>query len=119
MRFLSLLVVCVVGLQVHEAEAQPPVQGTPTTLQPLNHDTSPFYGSKAVLAPCREATTACQPVTPSPGSDYQQPIVSSYRPVWPVVPMPPKYIIGRGILGQPKLYVPGQPVRNILRYLTL
>lgn len=42
----------------------------------------------------------------------------TYRPVMPVLPMPPAYEVGRGILGQPKLYVPGQPVRNFFRYLT-
>ena len=38
-----------------------------------------------------------------------------YRPLVPVVPMPPSYYVGRGVLGQPTLYVPGQPVRNFLR----
>jgi hypothetical protein len=40
-----------------------------------------------------------------------------YRPLIPVVPMPANYQLGRGILGQPTVYVPGQPVRNFLRYL--
>ena len=31
--------------------------------------------------------------------------------------LPKQDYIGRGILGQPKLYVPGQPISNVLRYL--
>jgi hypothetical protein len=27
-------------------------------------------------------------------------------------------ILGKGIIGQPKVYVSGQPVRNFLRYLS-
>jgi hypothetical protein len=33
--------------------------------------------------------------------------------------LPPNSYVGRGIFGQPKVYVPGQPIRNALRYLTL
>jgi hypothetical protein len=40
------------------------------------------------------------------------------RPILPLEPLPPNYEVGRGLLGQPKLYVPGQPVRNFLRYLS-
>jgi len=44
--------------------------------------------------------------------------VVTYRPLVPVVPMPAQYYLGQGLLGQPKLYVPDQPLRNFLRYLT-
>ena len=33
--------------------------------------------------------------------------------------VPAGYVIGRGLIGQPKLYVPGQSVRNFLRYISL
>ncbi len=42
----------------------------------------------------------------------------TYRPIIALRPMPSGYRIGRGIIGQPKVYVPGQPLRNFLRYLT-
>ncbi|HEX3657701.1 MAG TPA: hypothetical protein VHY91_26130 [Pirellulales bacterium] len=42
----------------------------------------------------------------------------AYRPLVTVTAMPPMYEVGRGILGQPKLYVPRQPVRNFVRWLT-
>jgi hypothetical protein len=32
--------------------------------------------------------------------------------------MPETFYVGRGILGQPKIYVPNQPIRNTLRYLS-
>jgi len=44
--------------------------------------------------------------------------VTTYRPVIPVAPPPAQYYLGRGIFGQPKLYVPEQPVRNFLRYFS-
>ena len=43
--------------------------------------------------------------------------VTSYRPITTSPAAP--YQIGKGIFGQPKLYVPSQPVRNFLRYLSL
>ncbi len=36
----------------------------------------------------------------------------------PVVNSTPGVVVGRGILGQPKAYVPGQPLRNALRFVT-
>ncbi len=33
--------------------------------------------------------------------------------------LPPNHYVGRGLIGQPKLYVKNQPIRNALRYLTL
>ncbi len=44
---------------------------------------------------------------------------NAYRPIYPLAPMPQQYYIGRGSLGQPKVYVPGQPIRNFIRYITL
>jgi len=47
---------------------------------------------------------------------------SLFRPGYALRPtssaMPSGYQYGRGIIGQPKLYVPGQPVRNLLRFIT-
>jgi hypothetical protein len=41
-----------------------------------------------------------------------------YRPIVALRPLPPAYAVGRGIVGQPKVYVPGQPLRNFVRYLS-
>jgi len=48
------------------------------------------------------------------------PRVRVLRPVIRLVPPAPPggYVVGRGLIGQPKLYLPGQPIRNFLRYLT-
>ena len=43
---------------------------------------------------------------------------ATYRPIVPLVTMPPQVEVGRGILGQPTVYVPGQPIRNFLRYFS-
>lgn len=51
-----------------------------------------------------------QPVGP-PGANY------ALSPIIPVRNVPTGAAIGRGVLGQPTVYVPGQPVRNFLRYL--
>ena len=33
--------------------------------------------------------------------------------------VPAGYVVGQGLIGQPKLYKPGQPMRNLLRYISL
>jgi len=72
-------------------------------------------------------------VPPPPTYRYEGRPIVYQRPVSPVVPPPPQYYvppvlpiatvpagatIGRGVLGQPTVYVPGQPVRNVLRYFS-
>ena len=66
--------------------------------------------------PAAALPTAPTPLLPPPAWNAA-PATIVYRPLIPVVPMPPNYQLGRGILGQPTVYVPGQPVRNFLRYL--
>ena len=120
MRIVSFLVACLVWFQVHTAEAQSPAEWNPITLQPAPVTVSPYYHpSTTDPVPGTGRTTACQPCAPAGGFNYGNPRTSGYRPLWPVVTMPPNYYFGRGILGQPKVYVPGQPIRNVLRYLTL
>jgi hypothetical protein len=51
------------------------------------------------------------------------PVVSpaeSVRTLRPVIAptVPAGYVLGQGFIGQPKLYKPGQPVRNFLRYIS-
>jgi len=65
------------------------------------------------------ASPACDAVPHIPAAAPQaRPAMVTYRPLVPLVAMPRTYRVGRGILGQPKLYVPGQVVRNAFRYLT-
>lgn len=42
---------------------------------------------------------------------------TSFRPVLPIIPMNNNSYVGRGLLGQPKVYTEGQPIRNSLRYI--
>jgi hypothetical protein len=41
-----------------------------------------------------------------------------WRPVVNIRNMPDNYVVGQGIIGQPKVYVPQQPLRNFIRYIT-
>lgn len=65
-----------------------------------------------------QPSTACPPVACEPCPCPTPPPRYAYRPVYPLFAMPPSYAVGRGLLGQPKLYVPGQPVRNFFRYIS-
>lgn len=82
----------------------PPGTITPTNLPPSAPAAAPplsVYAPPAVPAPIASGV----------------PATFVYRPLLPVVPVPANYYLGRGVLGQPTVYVPGQPVRNFLRYL--
>ena len=79
-----------------------------------------------VASPCFPGST--YPTTyPSTGytggtyvQPYAQPIVpqGSYRPILSFSNgLPPGTYLGQGIIGQPKAYVDGQPVRNFFRYI--
>jgi hypothetical protein len=57
-----------------------------------------------------QSTTAFNPYVQTKGVPW--------RPIVNIRNMPPNYVVGQGIIGQPKVYVPSQPVRNFLRYIT-
>ncbi len=99
------------------AQAQAgPVAGTAAPPAVSAHPTvtyAPGPQGTLVLPPPPPLMTVPAPVSPLPVS----PVVT-YRPLVPVVPLPAQYYLGQGLLGQPKLYVPNQPVRNFLRYLS-
>lgn len=80
----------------------------------------PQPGCPTVLPLRWPVGVAATPVAPAPllpPAWNAAPATVVYRPLIPIVPMPPNYQLGRGILGQPTVYIPGQPVRNFLRYL--
>jgi len=63
--------------------------------------------------------TNLQPLTATPYNPYAQTTRGvPWRPIVNVRSMPPNYVVGQGIIGQPKVYVPNQPLRNFLRYVT-
>jgi hypothetical protein len=73
------------------------------------------YYAPAVAAP---VTTYYAPAPAAPITAYSAPAqVTYYAPAAPVVVARP-IRIGRNIYGGPTAYVPGQPVRNTLRYIS-
>lgn len=56
----------------------------------------------------------------APQNAWNSPISSEtgvYQPVIRLANLPPGTFVGQGILGQPKAYVDGQPIRNLMRYV--
>ncbi|MCU0959129.1 MAG: hypothetical protein MUF48_03410 [Pirellulaceae bacterium] len=83
---------------------------TSTDLMPLPVGAQWRGYAPATVAPIVEYRMSA-PVVPSGGA------METLRPI--VAPsVPSGYVVGRGLLGQPKLYKPGQPMRNFLRYLS-
>ena len=74
-------------------------------------------GPVITYAPSAAGTLVLPPPPPVATVPVQIGPVVTYRPLVPVVPVPAQYYLGRGLLGQPKLYVPDQPLRNFFRYL--
>jgi hypothetical protein len=70
----------------------------------------PVVYRQAVASPIVYQPLTAPAVAPAGASYYLPPIL-------PVQNVPAGATIGRGVLGQPTVYVPGQPVRNFLRYL--
>ncbi len=95
-------------------EDRDPAPGTAARLMPLPtvQEWRSYENNATVLAGYPATVTA---VPPSPTT------VRALRPtiVVPAAPqVPAGYVVGKGLIGQPKLYKPGQPVRNFLRFLT-
>ncbi len=85
----------------------------PCTCQPIT-TYSPISYTTAQATPYYYAQPTT-PVTPYTTTAQRQVV---FRPVIAPFPMPAQYEVGRGIVGQPKIYVPGQPIRNFLRWVT-
>jgi hypothetical protein len=63
------------------------------------------------------ATYAPPTVTPNWNPGMYSPNNSGYRPLFSLGQENYNVVLGRGIVGQPTAYVPGQYLRNFLRYL--
>lgn len=68
----------------------------------------PIYGSPRTVY----RVYAPQVVTYRPVITTYRPVVTTYRPVGPTVVYPGTVVV------RPKVYVRGQPVRNVLRAIT-
>ncbi len=101
------------------ADLRPRLNTTPR-YTPLPSAPRLEYRSPSV--PCQQYASRSQIVRYSNAPPIGQPTAppyNAYQPMIPLAPMPKQYYFGRGSLGQPKVYVPGQPIRNFLRYITL
>lgn len=108
------------------ADMAPSLGDAPLGIAPLAAERSAPFESGAVRpldAVGMPGTCVCAPTLAAPGGPYAggdpgtvPPELYSRLPRFEAVPG--TYVVGRGILGQPKLYVQGQPILNTLRFLT-
>jgi len=77
----------------------------------ITYNNPPVLQSPAVQAPVVAGTV------PVPNATVYPVDRTTFRPVLPIVPMNNNSYVGRGLLGQPKVYTEGQPIRNGLRYI--
>ena len=98
------------------AELAPPV------ISPAPN-TAPAFSGTATYSPT--PTPTIEPSYTIPSAGVQVPTTTTtvvpsyaYRPVTTWVEMPKTVYVGRGIIGQPTVYVPQQPVRNFFRFLS-
>lgn len=62
---------------------------------------------------------AVQPLSsPVPLNPYAPAQGVPWKPIVGLRQLPPNVVVGQGLIGQPKAYVPNQPVRNFIRYIT-
>jgi hypothetical protein len=91
----------------------------------------PASYSNTVPAPQVVPVTTLQPLNNGQQLTTLQPLTTTFNPYsgtgkgvpWrPIVNvrggLPENYVVGQGLIGQPKVYVPSQPLRNFLRYIT-
>jgi len=83
---------------------------------------APVAGAGASFAPSESAPLG----PPAPVMEYRfyAPVSETLAttPVPQLAPdqsLPRDYVVGQNVIGQPKLFRPGQPVRNFFRYLSL
>lgn len=93
-----------VGAQLVNYQAMQPGYCGPT----IPSNGVPAFVPGAVAPPTLPPNLAPQMYTPDN---------SGYRPLFSLGQENYNVQIGRGIIGQPTVYVPGQPVRNFMRYL--
>ena len=85
--------------------------------RPVVVDRAPVYVERPVVVQ-NPPVTVYRPIAPAPVVRTYSPTVTTYSPVVttysPVVQPAPAYVVGRPVVWQAE-YVPGQPVRNVLR----
>ncbi len=74
-------------------------------------------GTCCAVCACLERPNVTAYSVPALAPAVPQGIVT-FRPLLDLAPEAPTQYLGKGIFGQPKVYVPNQPIRNVLRYLS-
>lgn len=114
--------------QVTPAASVAPVQyyGSTTPIGSYHMVRRPTFAASPVTASPVAVSRAggCGSYSPYPAANYAPTLTNAYssgyqyRPVVPVHNLPSNAYLGQGLLGQPKAYVNGQPIRNFLRYMS-
>lgn len=96
---------------------------SPTTLAPLgNTSPCPCCGADRTLAyrqaaPLYGPPTYVTPMAATPAAYFQPVPITTWKPA-PASSANSRYYVGQGLLGQPKIFVTGQPLRNAVRALS-
>jgi hypothetical protein len=120
--FGFLLVGCLVGSAEAQAVVQPATVYYPPAVTVYSPPAVPTVPAMTCYRPPTTVYTPPVPVHTPAVTTVARPVVTyspavTYPPVPPaVVPVQP-VVVGRGILGGPEAYVPGQPIRNALRFV--
>ncbi len=92
----------------------------PADLRPRLNSPPPLNQTFRFDSPCQtQRSYAPSPYTTryEPRIGGEAPPRDAYQPLLPLAAPPSRYYVGQGLIGQPKVYVPGQPVRNFFRYV--
>jgi hypothetical protein len=100
-----------------EGAAQVPLGTAPQTVYGPATTPAVAGGRCCALCACLERPDVTAYSVPGLVPTVPQGVVT-YRPLIDLAPEAPTQYLGKGILGQPKVYVPNQPIRNLLRYLS-
>jgi hypothetical protein len=92
----------------------PPYQGNPYQANQCGPGVIPTYPAPGAVP----GTYIPGTITPNLTPGMYSPNNSGYSPIFSLGQENYNVQIGRGIVGQPTVYVPGQPFRNFLRYLS-
>jgi len=101
----------VAAYQSNDGCCTPTYSGATTALLPTTGECCP---QPALGVQAYQPAYTAQPLAVAP-ANYNQ--GQGYQPLIPLRGYPTTAYVGQGIFGQPKAYVPDQPVRNFFRYV--
>jgi hypothetical protein len=86
----------------------------------VQYNMAPTFASPAPTEVRRFAVTSVDPCAPVgvPVAGSVPRVQAGFPPLLPITRPPRTLFVSSGLLGQPVLYAPGQPIRNFFRYFT-